>query len=337
MFPARDHFRDAQVDDSRVGSDFSELRCELEPSGVRELEAELVGGDDRDADRRGFEDGLEPYAGIDLASRQILGSSMSFLRNARQLMDVDRGPEPLGHRLHEFQIFGVEVARVVVARHHDRADRLAVRLDRTGDQTLLGHGSDHFLFGVVAAKVDDGIALHVREEERTPDLEHGARNSLARAVGRAIDVLAVARDGRIPRCHSAHAQLARARGVHVDHRRPADRFRDAASGFIQVLERGLDRHRRQTDVREALGMTAPPRLALAIDAIIGNLLSDVLDENGDALGRARETSADRRDDPIDISPARSHGNLEILVEVRLAGFCDMPYDDIETGNDFVNA
>ena len=43
-------------------------------------------------------------------------------------------------------------------------------------------------------------------------------------------------------------------------------------------------------------MTTTPRFALAIDAIIGDLLGDVLDEDGDALGRARETSADRRDD-----------------------------------------
>ena len=67
LFDLGQHFRGAQADHFRVERDASELRGEVEEARVGELEAQLVRGDDGDADRRGLEHGLEADARIDFA------------------------------------------------------------------------------------------------------------------------------------------------------------------------------------------------------------------------------------------------------------------------------
>ena len=184
------------------------MRCEFEPARVGQLETQLIGGDDRDSDRRRFQHRLETNTRVNLPPGEILGCAMAFLGNARQLMDVNSGAESLGDGLYEFEIFGVEVATVVISGDDDRADRIAVRLDRTGDDALLGHRSNQLLLRLVATEIDHGVPLHVGEKKRPADLKYGSRNSFARSVRRAIQIFAVTLRRRDARRHSRHPQFA---------------------------------------------------------------------------------------------------------------------------------
>src|SRR5260370_16282854 len=167
-------------------------------------------------------------------------------------MDVNRGTEALGYRLHEFEVFGVEVAVIIVARHDDRADCVAIRFDWTRDAALVAHGGDQLLLIFVAPEVDDRVSLHVGEEQRTSDLENGSRNTFARVIRRAIEVIAETRDGGNRGSHAAHAKLSAGRVVHVDYRGSADSVRDAPGRLVQILDRRFPGHRGRAPLPQTL-------------------------------------------------------------------------------------
>src|SRR5258706_1381408 len=108
-----DHFRHAQLDDARIGRDLAEVRSEVEQPGVGELEPQLVGRDDGDANRCRLEYGFETDARVDFPAGQLLGGAMAFQRHAGEAMDVAGRADALRHGLPEFEILGVKVAPVV--------------------------------------------------------------------------------------------------------------------------------------------------------------------------------------------------------------------------------
>src|SRR5207248_2128645 len=81
---SRDDFVHAQAEEPRVGRYLSEVRREFDEASVRELEAKLVRGKRRDANRRRLEHGFESHAGIDFGPRQLISRAMPFLRHPRQ-------------------------------------------------------------------------------------------------------------------------------------------------------------------------------------------------------------------------------------------------------------
>ena len=85
-------------------------------------------------------------------------------------------------------------------------------------------------------------------------------------------------------------------------------------------------------------MPAAPRFALAIDAIFADLLGDVLNQHGHALGGAGESTPHGGNDAIDVAGPRTEANLQFLIGARFAGFRDMPHHPIEAPrDDFVDA
>ena len=89
---AGDDFLGAQADHFRVRRDLSVVRGEVDEPRVREIEAQLVGRDDGDADRRGLEHRFESHARVDFAAGQLFGGAMTFLRDARELAGCDWPP-----------------------------------------------------------------------------------------------------------------------------------------------------------------------------------------------------------------------------------------------------
>ena len=126
LLESRQHFGDAQADQLRVGKDRAEVFGEIDEARVRELEPQLIGRDDGDADRRRFDDCLESHTRIDFAPRQLFRGAVAFLRNARQSMNVRRRADAFRDRLGELEIFGVEVAAIVGSRDDQRPDAIAV-------------------------------------------------------------------------------------------------------------------------------------------------------------------------------------------------------------------
>ena len=94
--------------------------------------------------------------------------------------------------------------------------------------------------------------------------------------------------------HADHVQLARRRVVEIDHGGAADRLGDAARRLVEVVERRLDGHRFEAEVRETFGAAAAPRLALRVLPLVG----DVAREN-DRTDDAPLVVADRRGLQID--------------------------------------
>src|SRR6266508_3661379 len=84
-------------------------------------------------------------------------------------------------------------------------------------------------------------------------------------------------------------------------------------------------------------MTPAARLAFTIYALFGDLLRDVLDENGEALGDSGEPTADGGHNPVDVAQPGSGSNLQLFFELRLASLGNLPHDDVEVGNHFVHA
>ena len=105
-------------------------------------------------------------------------------------MDVRRRADSFGDRLRELEILGVEVPPLVRSGHDEHADPVAVRLDRHRDQRQLVHRARGFRVCGAASEVDDGVRLHVSEEQRPSDLEHRSRNAFARVIRLAAEVIA---------------------------------------------------------------------------------------------------------------------------------------------------
>ena len=96
------------------------------PADVGQFKAQLVRGDDGDADRRGLEHGLESHARVDLGAGQLFRRAVAVLRDAGEAVNVRRRPDALGHGLRELHVLGVEGAAIVGARQHHGADAVAV-------------------------------------------------------------------------------------------------------------------------------------------------------------------------------------------------------------------
>src|SRR5581483_10664500 len=211
----------------------------------------------------------EPDTRIDFAARELLGSAMPFERDTRQALNVTRRADALRHGLHELEILGVEVAPRIRLRNENRADPLAVRLDRTGDQTLLAHRRLDLLLFVVTCEIDDCVASNLVEEKRTADLKDRTRQTFTGTIRMLGEVAAEVLHLRRLRGKADEVEQARSGVIEVDGDRAGNRVRDTRRRIVEVIEGGL--HHVETEVGEAFRAAAAPRFTRGMLPLVGHI------------------------------------------------------------------
>ena len=151
----------------------------------------------------------------------------------------------------------------------DRADAIAIRLDRSSNQAALMHFQLDRLLLVIAGEIEKVVAANVVKHQRPADLERRAREPFSRLVRMRREVAAeLLRFGPA----SKTDKIERSRlTIKKDAHHCAECAADALCRLVEIVKISLQNQWIERQIRERFGAPAPQRLPLSDQPLLGHI------------------------------------------------------------------